>query len=516
MKKKVLALVTTIVMIFASLGFITGCGEKPEKISAPTITLAYDSVTLGKGATYDLLDGVTVTDAYDSALKATVSDNGGFNNGVAGTYTITYSAKNSKGKEMTTTRSVKVAEGAALADGAVVKKGCAFVVPSYGTNAVTVSYKADGAEDWTTLEKTGDVYLLDLAAGAYSVKYATKKGETDASATVDVTVYELAAPAKSVCIFGQNVTLPLPAVSENVTPEIKVYAKAGDAEYAEIVADKGEYKLELTSEGAYTLKYDVTINDVTETLTADLVSLKAGLASTATDKVTAAGEVTVRTPETSEGVTAVRTVTKVDYENSEATVTDGKITVAEGELYIVEYSYTYDNLDLGSDKYMIYYQKDVATMLDFSNWNYTPYEGALVDTPEKYALNGTGSLHVRWYKEAMGNWHGYTGCNIDMGEDVGKVTFYAHAPKDFVNHVGLWVSCKDASGGGVSNDYSKPVGADTVDYILPKAGWHKYTLDLKCTFRTLNTFTFYALERDKADAGDEESGLYIDGMYFHA
>lgn len=535
MRKKILALVTTIVMIFASLALVVGCGGDPkpdggktEEYSAPTITLAYDSVIIGKGANYDLLDGVTVSDEYDANLRATVSNDGGFNKNVAGKYTVTYSAKNSKEKETTKTRTVEVAEGVLPAMGAYLKKGGAIAVPAFSESvkdaALTVSYKEKAAADWTKLEKTGEAYVLDLAAGEYEVKYEAKKDKFDYSETVTLNVYEIAAPGNSVTIVGQTVTLPTPSVSENIDGSLKVYAKTGSADYAEIEMDEASesYKIADIAEGVHTVKYVVTVaaadpakgtEALTEEVTATVTAVNAQLSSTAIERVSEAGEVTLRTPVTSQGVTVNRTVTKIDYENSEATVNDGKITVALGELYQVTYAYTYGDVDLGADGYMVYYPVTGANVLDFGNWNYTQYGGAWVETTEKNALNGTKAFHVMWYSGAMGNWHGYQDCNIDLGETVSKVTFYANAFHDFTNHVGLWVSCKDADGKGVSNAYSKPVGEGTVDYVLFKEGWHKYTIDLKCSFKTLDTFTFYANEQNAVDAS--ELGVYIDGMYFH-
>lgn len=534
MRKKILALVTTIVMIFASLGLIVGCGDntkddgKTEEFSAPTITLAYDSVVIGKGSTYDLLDGVTVSDKYDANIRVSVKDNGGFNKDVAGKYTVTYSAKNSKDKETTKTRSVEVAEGVLPAMGAYLKKGGAIAVPSFSESvkdaALTVSYKTAAENEWTTAEKTGDAYLLDVAAGEYQIKYEAKKDKFEYSETVTVNVYEVTAPGNSVTIVGQTVTLPMPEVSENVDGSVKVYAKTGSAEYAEIEMDEASesYKIADITEGVTDVKYVITVaaadaekgtEEIATEVTATVTAVNAQLESTAIDRVSEAGEVTLRTPVTSTGVNVNRTVTKIDYENSEATVTDAKITVALGELYQVTYAYTYQGIDLGADEYMVYYPVTGANVLDFGNWNYTQYGGAWVETTEKNALNGSKAFHVMWYSGAMGNWHGYQGCNIDLGETVSKVTFYANAFHDFTNHVGLWVSCKDAEGKAVSNAYSKPVDEGTVDYVTFKEGWHKYTLDLKCSFKTLDTFTFYANEQNPVDAS--ELGVYIDGMYFH-
>ena len=263
MRKKILALVTTIVMIFASLGLVVGCGDKPkpddgktEEFSAPTITLAYDSVVIGKGANYDLLDGVTVSDKYDANIRVSVKNDGGFKKDVVGKYTVTYSAKNSKEKETTKTRTVEVAEGVLPAMGAFIKKGSALAVPAFSESvkdaALTVSYKEKTAADWTKLEKTGEAYVLDLAAGEYQIKYEANKDKFEYSEIATLKVYEVAAPGNSVTIVGQTVTLGLPTVSDNIDGTIKVYSKTGNADYAEIEMDEASesYKIaDITAPG---------------------------------------------------------------------------------------------------------------------------------------------------------------------------------------------------------------------------------------------------------------------------
>ena len=54
------------------------------------------------------LEYLTVIDNYDKDLVATVADNGGFNKDVAGTYTVTYSVKDSSGNETTAQRDIMV------------------------------------------------------------------------------------------------------------------------------------------------------------------------------------------------------------------------------------------------------------------------------------------------------------------------------------------------------------------------------------------------------------------------
>ena len=533
MRKKILALVTTIVMIFASLALVVGCGDDPkpdggktEEYSAPTITLAYDSVIVGKGANYDLLDGVTVSDEYDANLRATVSNDGGFNKNVVGKYTITYSAKNSKEKETTKTRTVEVAEGVLPAMGAYLKKGGAIAVPAFSKSvkdaALTVSYKEKDAADWTKLEKTGDAYVLDLAAGEYEVKYEAKKDKFDYSETVTLNVYEIAAPGNSVTIVGQTVTLGLPAVSDNIDGTIKVYFKTGEADFAEIEMDEASesYKIADITEGAHTVKYVVTVvaadpakgtEALTEEVTCTVTAVNAQLSSTAIERVSEAGEVTLRTPVTSQGVTVTATAELRDSTRAALTVTDGKVTVASGDIVKVTYAYTYGELNLGSDSYYIYCARTGANVVDFESGDYTMYvtDNAQNDVLEEVALSGTKSLRVTWYSNAMGNWLGFKDTPHELGLSANTIDVYIYLGEHinggttiaaFVNKAELWI---DTDAGGMY-----PVDDENHWQILT-GGWAKYTYTYAKSFNTLKTAVLHLNGTNTTDAGYK---VYMDDL----
>ena len=82
--------------------------ESTETFTAPVITVEPAQVEITVGDDIDLMLGVSVTDKYDTGLAATVSDDQDFDKTVAGTYTITYSVTNSKGKTGTAQRTVVV------------------------------------------------------------------------------------------------------------------------------------------------------------------------------------------------------------------------------------------------------------------------------------------------------------------------------------------------------------------------------------------------------------------------
>lgn len=538
MRKKILALVTTIVMIFASLALVVGCGDDPkpdggktEEYSAPTITLAYDSVIIGKGANYDLLDGVTVSDEYDANLRATVSNDGGFKKNVVGKYTITYSAKNSKEKETTKTRTVEVAEGVLPAMGAYLKKGGAIAVPAFSKSVkdavLTVSYKEKDAADWTKLEKTGDAYVLDLAAGEYQIKYEAKKDKFDYSETVTLNVYEIAAPGNSVAIVGQTVTLGLPAVSDNIDGSVKVYSKTGTADYAEIEMDEASesYKIADITEGAHTVKYVVTVvaadpakgtEALTEEMTCTVTAVNAQLSSTAIERVSEAGEVTLRTPVTSQGVTVTATAELRDSTRAKLTVADGKVTVASGDIVKVTYAYTYGELNLGSDSYYIYCARTGANVVDFESGTYTMYTGGGSSNEanglfEDVSLSGSKSLRCVWYSGAsMGNWLGFKDTPHELGLSANTIDVYIYlgdhitgGGKDaLANRAELWI---DTDAGGMY-----PVDNESHWQTFTK-GWAKYTYTYAKPFTNLKTAVLH-LENNGALSGDAGYKVYMDDL----
>ncbi len=533
MRKKILALVTTIVMIFASLGLVVGCGDKPkpddgktEEFSAPTITLAYDSVVIGKGANYDLLDGVTVSDKYDANIRVSVKNDGGFKKDVVGKYTVTYSAKNSKEKETTKTRTVEVAEGVLPAMGAFIKKGSALAVPAFSESvkdaALTVSYKEKTAADWTKLEKTGEAYVLDLAAGEYQIKYEANKDKFEYSEIATLKVYEVAAPGNSVTIVGQTVTLGLPTVSDNIDGTIKVYSKTGNADYAEIEMDEASesYKIADITEGAHTVKYVVTVvaadpekgtAEITEEVTCTVTAYNAQLADRTLQTVTAAGEVALRTPVTSQGVTYTVNAELRDSTRAALTVTDGKITMAAGDIVKVTYAFAAGEVNLGGDFYYIYCARTGANVVDFETGDYTMYvtDNAQNDVLEEVALSGTKSLRVTWYSNAMGNWLGFKETPHELGLSANTIDVYIYLGEHinggtttaaFVNKAELWI---DTDAGGMY-----PVD-DENHWQTLTGGWAKYTYTYAKSFNTLKTAVLHLNGTNTTDAGYK---VYMDDL----
>ena len=521
MRKKILALVITMVMIFANVGIVGGCSDDAV-FTAPTITLAYDNVVIGKGATYDLLDGVTVSDEYDTDIAVKVGNDGGFNKDVAGKYIITYVATNSKSKESTAKRTVEVAEGILPDMGSYIKKGSALAVPAFSGSAsdaaLTVSYKASGESDWTKIEKTEGAYILNIGAGDYSVKYEAKKDKFEYTETVSLKIYEITAPENSVTIVGQNVTVGNPSFSDNIDGEFKVYAKTGDADYTEIELDEASqsYKIKNIAEGVTYVKYVVTVAEsITEEVFCTITAVNAQLTDTSLDRVAEAGQVTLRTPVVSADVSVKVTAELRDSTRAAVTVTDNKINVALGDIVKVTYAYNYGEINLGSDSYYVYCARTGANVIDFESGSFASYTGANQDVlVDNFALSGNKSMKCCWTSGAMGNWLGFQQSSFTFESAVNTIDVYlflgAHTEggeKDaFVNPVELAIE--------TDQGWLYPVDSETnVHWQTITKGWVKYTFAYDKSFTTLKAATLHLNGNNANDAGYQ---VYMDDIVCYA
>lgn len=121
--KKLLFTALAFALTFCTATGVAACGnDKPDNndpkpgeqtFTKPKITIAsgMETLEITQGTPEDeinLLVGITVADDYDSDLKATIADDGGFDANTVGTYTVKYKATNSKGETTEITRTVKV------------------------------------------------------------------------------------------------------------------------------------------------------------------------------------------------------------------------------------------------------------------------------------------------------------------------------------------------------------------------------------------------------------------------
>ncbi len=553
MKRKILALVTAIVTIFSATAF-AGCagnndsgsgsqtgsesqtdsGSQEQIYKAPEMTLSYDEVYIAENATYDLLDGVTVKDEYDADLKAT-ADKSSADIAAAGDYTVTYKAKNSKGKEVSKTRTIHVI-GAVIGDHIAVKKGGKVMLPTFTKEVpgseLTVEYKGELDEDYTAVETddAGD-YIIDLAAADYDVKYTLKDtAKLNLEKTVKVTVYEAATHDKLNVVAGGTYSFAQPAVSENVAA-VRVEYKKGDGEFTAITANEesGKYDIADFTAGKYEVKYTfVLVEEDEETgvkeLSAEYVTeinaIAARLESTNIEQITAdkATNVELRLPVVSEGVTYAATIRELvpDAQATALTKNDaGKFVlaaIAEGQAYEIKYTYTYaDGTDLGWDSYMVYF-KPTKNVLDMENAAMfaAPYDGSGQNIQsDEQSLSGKYSHKALFYQGNYGNWHGFNSVGFTADGEVNHVSFYAYTDSDIEWNFGLWVSTATGANAYAQN---QPIDATKVDSIKFKAGWNRYTLDLHLTFTTLNTYTFYCQEPAKATGSNF---VYFDDMWFY-
>ena len=121
--KKLLFTALVFALTLCTATGVAACGnDKPDNndpkpgeqtFTKPKITIAsgMETLEITQGTPEDeinLLVGITVADDYDSDLKATIADDGGFDANTVGTYTVKYKATNSKGETTEITRTVKV------------------------------------------------------------------------------------------------------------------------------------------------------------------------------------------------------------------------------------------------------------------------------------------------------------------------------------------------------------------------------------------------------------------------
>lgn len=553
MKRKILALVTAIVTIFSATAFAgcagnndsgkdsgsgsqTGSSSQEQIYKAPEMTLSYDEVYIAENATYDLLDGVTVKDEYDADLKAT-ADKSSADIAAAGDYTVTYKAKNSKGKEVSKTRTIHVI-GAVIGDHIAVKKGGKVMLPTFTKEVpeseFTVEYKGVLDEDYTAVETddAGD-YIIDLAAADYDVKYTLRDtAKLNLEKTVKVTVYEAATHDKLNVVAGGTYSFAQPAVSENVAA-VRVEYKKGDGEFTAITANEasGKYDIADFTAGKYEIKYTfVLVEEDEETgvkeLSAEYVTeinaIAARLESTNIEQITAdkATNIELRLPVVSEGVTYAATIRELlpDAQATALTKNDaGKYilaTIAEGQAYEIKYTYTYaDGTDLGWDSYMVYF-KPTKNVLDMEGEAMfaTPYDTVQQNfQSNKHSMSGHNSHEAYFYYATYGNWHGFKSLSIAMEGEVNHVTFYAYSDTDIDYNFGLWIETDTGS-----NPYGQSgPDASKMDSFKVKAGWNKYTLDLHMTFSTLKTYTFYCQDLAAAIAAGQSHFIYFDDMWFY-
>lgn len=533
--RRIVSIVAMFAVLLGGFAVFAACGNGDEGgetvYSSPTITLTYDSAVIAKGADYNLLDGVSVTDEYDADIAVTVQSNGGFDKDAVGTYTIVYAATNSHEKTSTEQRTVTVADYDApvlgWAQAGNVQFGLPELTAALADAAVSVEYKASSAAEYTAVEPSEGVYSATLAAGTYTVRYTVEKDRFDVSKESALNVWSITKPEDKTVNAGESVTLDTPVLSENIQDKtVKVYYKSASAEdsaYTEVTPtgeeDAVSYVIESLSEGFYTVKYEVALTETENvSITYSVTAIQATIGDTTTQVVSDAGDVTLRKPTVSDGIEYAVTVREALPDAQPQALTAGPegnytLTVTKGSAYTVTYAYTLNGDPLKTENYMVYCPIADGTsnaLMDYedhggeyvdgaSGVTYTDFTGTDagdVLISQDHALSGENSMMIHLYSP---NWWGYTGLNLSFGTDINSVSFFMYSDRDFeVMKISLYLQ---ADTGGL---YS-------TEAVEIKAGWNKYTFTFSETFTSIEYYTFYAKPHNPAERG---YFIYVDDVYF--
>lgn len=172
MKKKLFKYLGVLLPILALS--LAGCGETTSDSSNNQVSSTDSStnghqkehgitfsgvedITIDLYQEFDLLENVKAVDGIDGELEVEVLDDDSFTNDFVGSYTITYSAKNSAGEEKIVERSIAVVKGINVLNGNFNygKAYWTFDKPggdasiSFKNGTATVSAKNAGSEAWS-------------------------------------------------------------------------------------------------------------------------------------------------------------------------------------------------------------------------------------------------------------------------------------------------------------------------------------------------------------------------------
>lgn len=531
--RRIVSIVAMFAVLLGGFAVFAACGNGDEGgetvYSSPTITLTYDSAVIAKGADYDLLDGVSVTDEYDADIAVTVQSNGGFDKDTVGTYTIVYAATNSHDKTSTEQRTVTVADYDApelgWAQAGNVQFGLPELTAALADAAVSVEYKVSSATEYTAVEPSEGVYSATLAAGTYTVRYTVEKDRFDVSKESALNVWSITKPEDKTVNAGESVTLDTPVLSENIQDKtVKVYYKSASAEdsaYTEVTPtteeDAVSYVIESLSAGSYTVKYEVALTATENvSITYSITAIQATIGNTTTQVVSDAGDVPLRKPTVSDGIAYTVTVREALPDAQPQALTadpEGNytLTVTKGSAYTVTYAYTLNGDALKSENYMVYCPitgSNDPALFDFedrggdnvygSTGTYYAANGQTTISQVR-PLNGENGLELMYYGDAMQDWKGFSGGNIELGTNVNAISFFAYSENDFESTLEMWL---------VTDTNGSLYSTNTITY---KQGWNKYTFNFGTEFSVVKTYTFHLKTVVQSDGGQ---WVYVDDIYF--
>ena len=104
-----------------------------------------------------------------------------------------------------------------------------------------------------------------------------------------------------------------------------------------------------------------------------------------------------------------------------------------------------------------------------------------------------------YYGDAMQDWKGFSGGNIELGTNVNAISFFAYSDKDFESTLQMWL---------VTDTNGDLYSTNTITY---KQGWNKYTFNFGTEFSVVKTYTFSLKTVVQSDGGQ---WVYVDDIYF--
>ena len=157
--------------------------DDSQEWSAPVIAVTPAEVSINAGDEIDLMLGVTVMDEYDTDLVATIADDDMFDATVEGTYTITYSATNSKGKTATATRTITVTAPKANIhvevpyNRSIAAVGTVLAFPNNNYYPLTDDATYDAAYSGIYHNVSSETILVDIVGGSGEVAILDASGK---------------------------------------------------------------------------------------------------------------------------------------------------------------------------------------------------------------------------------------------------------------------------------------------------------------------------------------------------
>ena len=225
----------------------------------PTLTVTNKTTTFGNSTSLLSILGATATDTEDGDLTSgiTITDDGGYNATVAGTYTVTLAVTDSGGATTTATATVTVQPDGIPTITATDK------TTNFGTTTSLlelIGATASDAEDGNLTQQvtiTNDGGYSATTPGTYTVTLAvTDSAGATSTTTVRVTVPAQPNQTPQLNVTNQTTTFGNPASLLTTLGATATDAEDGDLTNAITVTDDGGYNAQVA--GTYTVTLSVT------------------------------------------------------------------------------------------------------------------------------------------------------------------------------------------------------------------------------------------------------------------